>query len=116
MSVQALGWVFNHSKSTGTARLVLLSIANHVDPDGEGWVHVKRVLAEAAVSLDSYRRAIAWAEEHGEIERLVQEGGSRKMPDRYRPNVFRFPALRPPQDATPSNGARPPQADRKSVV
>lgn len=99
MSVQAISWVLEHSESTGTARCVLMSIANHLDPDGEGWVHVERVCREARCSEDSYRRAVKWAIDHGELEREVRAGGSARTPDVRRPNLFRFPAMRPLQSA-----------------
>lgn len=95
MSAQASAWVLTSSQSTGSTRLVLLSLANHVDPDGEGWAHVRTVLRESRVSPDSYRRAIRWAEEHGELERVIQKGGDDDTPARFRPNLFRFIALRP---------------------
>ncbi len=72
---------------------MLISIANHVDPDGSGWVHVRRVLQEANCSLDSYRRAVQEAVEQGELVRETHAGGSVKMHDAHRPNLFTFPAL-----------------------
>lgn len=36
MSVQALGWVFDHSPTTGSDRLVLLSLANHAGDTANG--------------------------------------------------------------------------------
>lgn len=93
MSVQAIAWVLDHSTAKGTARCVLVSIANHVDPDGTGWVHVKRVLLEANCSLVSYRRAVQDAEEAGELVRQVHAGGSAKMHDAHRPNLFTFPGV-----------------------
>lgn len=111
MSVQAISWVLSSSRSTGANRLVLISIANHVNPDGEGWVHVNRVLSEANVSEDSYRRAVAWAVDNGELERDLQAGGNPSTPPRYRPNLFRFTQMRPPQPAHPADLRPPHPAD-----
>jgi len=91
--VQAIAWVLEHSQSKGTARCVMVSIANHLGPDGSGWVHVSRVCAEAACSVQSYRRAVQEAEQAGELRRLPFEGGGARLHDRHRPNLFVFPAL-----------------------
>jgi hypothetical protein len=93
MSVQAIAWVLGHSKSSNTARCVMLSIANHLNPDGVGWVYVDRVLREANCSLNSYHRAIHWALDNGELERVEHGGGYETTHERHRPNLYRFPAL-----------------------
>jgi hypothetical protein len=93
VSVQAIAWVLDHSQSRGSARCVLISIANHVGPDGTGWVHVRRVMSEANCSHDSYRRAVQQAVEAGELVREVHAGGSLRMHDAHRPNLFTFPGV-----------------------
>ena len=93
MSVQAIAWVLEHSRSKGTARCVLISIANHVGPDGSGWVHVRRVISEANCSRDSYYRAVADAEAAGEVVRVHRGGGGPRLHDAHRPNLFVFPSL-----------------------
>lgn len=95
MSVQALGWVFTHSSSTGATRCVLLAIANHLDSDGEGWVPLRRILDEANCSLSTYHRSVKSLIDEGELEREVGEGGSLRCPEHLRPNLFRLPALTP---------------------
>jgi len=93
MSVQAMAWVLSNSKSTGAARLVLLSIANHVNPDGEGWVHVERVCREALVTRRTYDAVVPKLINSGELERIQGEGGGARMKDWERPNLYRFPAI-----------------------
>lgn len=93
MSVQAIAWVLDHSQARGSARCVLISIANHVGPDGSGWVHVRRVCAEANCSHGTYARAVQEAEARGELRREVHGGGSARMHDAHRPNLWTFPAL-----------------------
>jgi hypothetical protein len=93
MSVQAIGWVLENSKSSNTARCVLISIANHLGGDGSGWVYVDRICREANCSLNSYHRAIQWAVDNGELERVEHAGGYDRTHERHRPNLFRFPAL-----------------------
>lgn len=59
MSVQALSWVLDKSKSRLAARLVLLSIANHADQDGNNaWPKIPTIAREAHVSERQAQRAI----------------------------------------------------------
>ena len=118
MSVQAIAWVLEHSEARGAHRCVLISIANHVGPDGTGWVHVRRVLSEANCSLGTYRKAVQEAVERGELVREVHGGGSVRMHDAHRPNLFTFPAL---GDGAPRRldgdlGANPGKAAELSPV
>lgn len=60
MSIDALDWVFRASKSTGSDRLVLLSIANHADENGaSSFPSVKRIADETRLSERAIRRSIA---------------------------------------------------------
>lgn len=105
MSIQAVSWVLEHSKSKASTRCVLIAIANNVGGDGEGWAYVDKVCAEANVHEDTYKDAVRWAIDAGELERDVREGGPRRMSGRYRPNLFRFPGM---QTATQEGGESPP--------
>lgn len=93
MSVQALSWVLEHSKSEGRTRCVLVSIANHMHPDGQGWVYVQQVLHEARCSEVTYHRAISWAIEAGELVREPNKGGDSRVIGNRRPNHFHFPGV-----------------------
>lgn len=93
MSIQAITWVLEHSESTGTTRNVMIAIANHISPDGVGWAYRKRIIKDARCSMDSYRRAVTWLEEHGELEREIKQGAALKAFVGYRPNEFSIPAL-----------------------
>lgn len=124
MSVQALAWVLEHSTSKATHRCVLMAIANHVDATtGEGWAYIDQLLAEANCSEDSYRRAVDALAAAGELEVDVRGGGSARMRDAYRPNLFRMPGYRATLDQSKldryrrdARPARPPQSagDRPS--
>lgn len=102
MSVQALAWVLKHSKSQGATRCVLFAIANHVGADGEGWAYVKQVMEEANCSQDTYSRAVQWAVDNGELERVVNKGNAMKAAANRRPNHFRL-SLVAPADTGPRN-------------
>ena len=121
MSVQAIAWVLEQSEARGAHRCVLISIANHVTPEGSGWVHVRRVCAEARCSPGTYARAVEEAIGRGELIREVHAGGSARMHDAHRPNLFTFPALagdaaRPLERNLGGNAGKPapvsPVADR----
>jgi hypothetical protein len=93
MSTQALSWVFDHSKTEGVARLVMIGIANHVDRRGDGWAYVDEVRRVAKCSLNSYHRAVKAAIELGELEVDVRGGGRLEMRGGYRPNRYVFPLM-----------------------
>lgn len=93
MSVQALSWVLEHSKSRDATRCVLVSIANHVGPKGDGWVYVEQVLKEANCSLPTYHRSVQWAIKNGELVRECNKGSATKAAPNRRPNLFAFVAL-----------------------
>lgn len=80
----------HHSKATGTAKLILIGIANH-DGDGGAWPSL-RTLARYAGITDTrrIRRAIGTLESLGEIRREVMAGGDNSTPDHLRPNLYRF--------------------------
>lgn len=68
MSVQALSWVLDHSKSRLAARLVLLSIANHANEVGDNaWPSVSRIAREAHVTDRQVQRALVGLVGLGEL-------------------------------------------------
>lgn len=78
MSVQAMGWVLEHSRSQTGTRLVLMAIANHADADGRNaWPSQKRIAQEARVSVRTVRRAVDELVEMGELAVREYEGASR---------------------------------------
>ncbi len=85
-----MAWVFEHSRSTLGARLVLLAIANHADRDGDNsFASVATLAEEAHLSERQVQRAIASLLADGELE-LVGRHGSRA--DRMT-NVYRLPGV-----------------------
>lgn len=115
MSVQAISWVLDHSKSTGATRCVLISIANHVGADGEGWAYVQQVMQEANCSHHTYLRAIQWAADNGELARELNKGAAKKAAVNRRPNHFRFLLVGSPDEAVPNVDTPPertPQVDQ----
>lgn len=68
MSVQALSAVFEHSTAKGSARLVLLSIANHVNDEGIAYAGIQTYVREGRISERAARDAVRQLESLGEIE------------------------------------------------
>ncbi len=83
MSIQAVAWVLEESKSMGSARLVMISLANHANKDGECWPAQRTIKTEAGLkSAGTIPPAIKRLEKLGEVE-VVERGGPRKSA-RYR--------------------------------
>ena len=57
MSVEAISLVLNHSKAKGTAKVVLIGIANH-DGDGGSWPSHETLARYAQVDERNVRDAI----------------------------------------------------------
>ena len=86
MSVEAISLVLHHSKATGTTKLVLIGIANHVNPDNDGaWPSQATLAKYANVSDRSVRTAIDKLIELGEVRVEVAGGHSFNQ---YKPNRY----------------------------
>lgn len=78
MSIQAVGWVLDHSQSRGHARLVLISLANHYNAGTGRCDPGQRLLAhEAGISTGSVPTAIRTLVALGEI-RVKDPGTSHR--------------------------------------
>lgn len=83
MSAQAFGWVLDHSTTTGSERLVLISLANHARPDGtEAWPSIAQVAKEAGVHESTVKRCLRSLEERGFIQTEFNVGFPRRRADR----------------------------------
>ena len=94
----------HHSRSKGTAKVVLLGIANH-DGDGGAYPTVATLAKYANVSRANVQKALTKLESLGEIRRDVQAGGSHDAAEYLRPNLYRF-LLECPADCDRSRGHR----------
>ncbi|MGW5868328.1 helix-turn-helix domain-containing protein [Streptomyces sp. NPDC055239] len=86
MSVDAREWVWEHSSSRGTARLVLLSIADRV-PDEQcvAWASMASLVKRTNASLTAVRAALRALADGDELELLVDYQGP------LRTMVYRLP-------------------------
>lgn len=89
MSVESLAIALHHSKAKGTAKLVLIGIANH-DGDGGAWPSVATLAHYAGCDARTVQRALDKLVNLAEIRREIQAGGDYRTPDHRRPNRYRF--------------------------
>lgn len=97
MSVEALAIALHHSTAKGSAKLVLIGIANHAG-DGGAWPAIATLMKYAGISDRRHvQRILVQLEQKREIKRLVQQGGDEDMASGLRPNLYKF-ILRCPAD------------------
>jgi hypothetical protein len=89
VSIESLAIALHHSRATGTAKLVLIGIANH-DGDGGAWPAVSTLAHYAGVDKRNVQRALDRLEQLGEIRRIRGAGGDHSTADHRRPNLYRF--------------------------
>lgn len=125
MSVQALGWVFSHSPTTGSDRLVLLSIANHAGhvetDDGvlwEAWPSVGLIAREAGLARpQTVRDALNRLVDAGHLERKVKGAPDDRIRADLRTNLYRVVRHDPPAiDPTGNVGSTPPSDPTGNVA
>lgn len=110
----------HHSRAKGTARLVLIGIANH-DGDGGAWPTIKTLAKYAACSDSQVQRNIAQLESLGELKRFIQAGGDHNCAPHDRPNRYHFLLQCPPdcdrtkQHRTRSKSARVLEVDPEQL-
>jgi hypothetical protein len=103
MSVEHLATVLHHSRAKGTAKLVLLGIANH-QGDGGAWPSVATLARYANVDARSVQRAVSKLVSTGELLVHIQGGGGLDMENHDRPNRYEVLVSCPPWcDHTPQH-------------
>lgn len=68
MSVQATSYVWEHSQMKGTARLLMLAIANIADTRGFAYPGIKRLAKDIMMDERTAQRAVHSCEKAGELE------------------------------------------------
>lgn len=86
----------HHSRAKGTAKLVLLGIANHVS-DGGSWPSMATLGKYGNCTADQARKLVRKLEALGEVRTGAQAGGLASTPEHMRPNLYEF-RLRCPSD------------------
>lgn len=112
MSVEHIAAALHHSRARGTARLVLIGIANHAG-DGGAYPSMATLAKYANVTPRNAQKAVQVLVGLGEVRVLVAMGGDAKCPDWKRPNLYEVlvtcPAWcdRTPQHRDTRKGAAP---------
>jgi len=113
LSVKAITWVWEHSESSGTARMVLLAIADAADHHGaNAWPSQPTLAAMCRISVRTVIRAVAELEQLGELE-VIQHGGPAYREDR-RPNRYRLVKMSPPTGCQLVTPLLPPRGDNRA--
>lgn len=90
MSVESLAIALNHSRATGSARLILIGIANH-DGDGGAWPSQSTLAKYAGgISRSRVKAATDRLIELGEIVVERNAGGTVATREWERPHLYRF--------------------------
>jgi len=112
MSIEAMAIVLNHSRARGAAKLVLIGIANHLNPDNDGaWPSQAKLAQYANVSDRAVRDAIDNLVSLGELRYEVAQGQSANQ---YKPNRYWLTLTCPPEcDGTASHRHRVEVSDRQ---
>ena len=107
MSVQAIGWVFDHETETGgLTRLVLLSLANHANDVGECWPSKATIGRETNCQREpSIRAALRELEKRGLVETVVNGAPDARVPVDKRPNLYRLTFMAGRRSASTGDGA-----------
>ena len=87
MSVEALAIVLHHSKARGTAKLILLGIANHAG-DGGAWPSKATLARYANCTPQTVRKHVQTLRSLGEVRVHVNAGGLADEVDYLRPNRY----------------------------
>ncbi len=103
MSVEHMAVVLHHSTLRGTAKLVLLGIANH-DGDNGAWPSIETLARYAGCTVRQVQRHIASAVAAGELVVHLQDGGTHKTRADRRTNRYDIHVACPPEcDGTPQH-------------
>jgi hypothetical protein len=112
MSVRVLTWVWDHSASQGTDRLVLLALADSADDSGSCWPSMLTLARKARVSERTVRRSVRTLEQMGEVSSVMGGGtGSNRYRILLDPRVETPVRMTAPVNGTPGQDDRPGQSD-----
>ena len=105
MSVEAMAIVLNHSRAKGAAKIVLLGIANHINPDNDGaWPSQARLASYANITERAVRNCVDQLVELGE---LVVKVGAGNSTTQYKTNRYWLNLACPADcDGTTNHGTR----------
>jgi Helix-turn-helix domain len=90
LSVQAISWVIDHSKSKANPFVVLMMIANHAKSDGTGaWPSVRLLAKECRLNERTVQRSMLTLVKLGELRVAKGQGP-------YGTNLYEIPGVKLP--------------------
>ena len=89
MSVESVAIALHHSRAKGSAKLVLIGIANH-DGDGGAFPKIATLAKYANIHPRNVVKCLNTLGALGEIIIHQNAGGTLKTPDSIRPNLYEF--------------------------
>jgi hypothetical protein len=95
MSVESVAIALHHSRAKGSAKLVLIGIANH-DGDGGAFPKIATLAKYANIHPRNVVKCLNTLGALGEIIIHQNAGGTLKTPDSIRPNLYEFILSCPP--------------------
>jgi DNA-binding transcriptional MocR family regulator len=111
MSVRVQSRVWEHSKATGNALMVLLKIADSCDDSGRNaWPSIASLARYCRCSESTVHRAIRELVELGELEVVVNGGGGRFQGTTRAPNLYRVIVEGCQSDTPAARGVSPEHA------
>lgn len=92
MSIQLVGWVLEHERTTtGADRLVLIALANYADERGECYPSIGRIQRDAGIKSETTVHAcIGRLIDAGLLERRVKAAPDERIRLDRRPNLYRL--------------------------
>lgn len=107
MSVKAMSWVWEHSRAKGSARLVLLALADHAGHDGgDAYPSVRRLAERCGVSERTVQDALKTLAELGELVVNPQAGPR---------GVNRYQLTLTPAESAPPQNLHPRSLEQEQV-
>lgn len=107
MSIPVLNWAWGQPGLDPSSKLVLLSLADHANDDGESWPSLERLSERTGRDRRTVQRAVAALEARGLVEREPAKG--------VRSTRYRL-LVQGRHDTTPTGGTTPPLADEPEVA
>lgn len=102
MAVEVMAWAFEQQLDSPAKKLLLLAIANHASPDGtNAWPSIATLARKTGISARHVRRLLRELEEEGWIATERQAGGTAKIADEKRPNLYTVRMGPPDTDVRP---------------
>lgn len=112
MSVQAMGWVFDQSETTGSDRLVMLALANHAGArctDGayEAYPGIDLIAKEAKLNRRVTQNVVSRLAAAGHITVVINGAPDTRMRADRRTNLYRIHGVQPDDTPSTPDGVQP---------